>query len=96
MKEREILNATMENPIFLDLVEEYGDELGDCVIEITNYDVHINGALVTHLSFRDDCCNGVIAGQPGVIEFWENHFEQLHLTYDQWDTIISVVEDYLM
>lgn len=91
----EILKATMENPIFLDLVEEYGDELGDCVIEISNYDIHINGALVTHLSFRDDCCNGVIAGQPDTIEFWEHHFEQLHLTDEQWEEIISVVENML-
>lgn len=91
----EILKATMENPIFLDLVEEYGNELGDCVIEITDYDIHINGALVTHLSFRDDCCNGVFAGQPDTIEFWEHHFEQLHLTYEQWGEIISVVENML-
>lgn len=91
----EVLKATMENPIFLDLVEEYGDELGDCVIEISNYDIHINGALVTHLSFRDDCCNGVIAGQPDTIEFWEHHFEQLHLTDEQWEEIISVVENML-
>lgn len=92
----EILKATMENPIFLDLVEEYGDELGDCVIEITDYDIHINGALVTHLSFRDDCCNGVIAGQPDTIEFWEHHFEQLYLTNEQWEEIISVVENILL
>ena len=91
----EILKATMENPIFLDLVEEYGNELGDCIIEISNYDIHINGALVTHLSFRDDCCNGVIAGQPDTIEFWEHHFEQLHLTDEQWEEIISVVENML-
>lgn len=91
----EILKATMENPIFLNLVEEYGNELGDCVIEITDYDIHINGALVTHLSFRDDCCNGVIAGQPDTIKFWEHHFEQLHLTYEQWEEIISVVENIL-
>ena len=90
-----ILKATMENPIFLDLVEEYGDELGDCVIEITDYDIHINGALVTHLSFRDDCCNGVFAGQPDTIKFWEHHFEQLHLTDEQWEEIISVVENML-
>ena len=96
MVKSNMLKATLEDPIFLELVEEYGDELGDCVIEITDYDIHINGTLVTHLSFRDDCCNGVFAGQPGAIEFWENHFDQLHLTYDQWDTIISVVEDYLM
>ncbi len=91
----EVLKATMENPIFLDLVEEYGNELGDCVIEISDYDIHINGALVTHLSFRNDCCNGVIAGQPDTIEFWEHHFEQLHLTYEQWEEIISVVENML-
>lgn len=95
MVKSNMLKATLEDPIFLVLVEEYGDELGDCVIEITDYDIHINGALVTHLSFRDDCCNGVFAGQPGAVEFWKNHFEQLHLTYDQWDTIISVVRDYL-
>ena len=95
MVKSEILKATLEDPIFLNLVEEYGDELGDCVIEITDYDIHINGALVTHLSFRDDCCNGVFAGQPDTIKFWEHHFEQLHLTYDQWDTIISVVKNML-
>lgn len=89
----EILLATMEHPIFLEAVEEYGDENGDCILEISDYDIHINGALVTHLSFRDNCCNGVIAGQPDSVEFWEHHFEQLHLTYDQWDEIIGVVED---
>ena len=87
--------TTYRDNIFLDIVEEFGDGKHS-IFEISNYDYHINGALVTHLSITDDMCDGVIAGQPNTTEFWDYHYEQLSLSNDEWNEIIEIAKDIIL